>query len=175
MTYGEMSTESFLDILVAQFAGKAMGSMTFLDIGSGMGKIVLLASLFFKQAVGVELSQTLYEQSKYALKSFSASMADAVEESQGAAVIVHGDMFDVDWSFADVIYACTTCFGDSMCERVARKAARELRPGSMILSVTRPLVHESLDRVAVIDCRFSWGLRYTTNSSFFTFLKMLVL
>jgi SAM-dependent methyltransferase len=56
--------------LLAQIPPDAIGTSTFVDVGAGMGRALLLASEYpFKQIVGVEVSPGLYEVAKMNLAS----------------------------------------------------------------------------------------------------------
>lgn len=65
LTYGEISPESFLQILDLVNPTQCP-SKTFVDLGSGSGKAVLVAALsshYFKKVAGIEIVPSLYESS----------------------------------------------------------------------------------------------------------------
>jgi protein-L-isoaspartate O-methyltransferase len=65
------------------------------DLGSGDGRIVILAARKFKaDATGVELDESLYRQSSDELKRLGL---------QQTARIIHGDILRQDYSSADVL------------------------------------------------------------------------
>ncbi|MGH9631397.1 MAG: SAM-dependent methyltransferase [Bryobacteraceae bacterium] len=65
------------------------------DLGSGDGRIVIMAAKKFKaDATGVELDDTLHKQSSEAIRK---------EGLEHTARIIHGDLFKQDYSSADLI------------------------------------------------------------------------
>jgi predicted RNA methylase len=95
------------------------------DLGSGDGRILAVAAHNFKaQAVGIEIDPLLHLLSKTLITLLGLS-----EQVQ----VIHGDIFTQDLSKADVV----TCYLlPSINEKLAEKLARELRPGTRIVSNT---------------------------------------
>jgi len=65
----------------------------FLDLGSGDGRVVMIASLFTK-ATGVEADRTLVKKSRQISQELSSS-----------AEFIHGDFFDHELSKYDILYS----------------------------------------------------------------------
>jgi len=77
-----------------QLGGLKAGEKMF-DLGSGDGRIVILAARKYKaDATGIELDDSLYRQSVERIKSLGLS---------ASARIVHGDLMKQDYSTADLI------------------------------------------------------------------------
>lgn len=77
-----------------QFAGLKAGEKMF-DLGSGDGRIVIMAAEKFKaNATGVEFDKDLVQQSADRIKKFGL---------ESRARIIHGDILQQDYSSADVI------------------------------------------------------------------------
>ena len=51
--------------------------------------------------------------------------------------LTHGDATVIEWSDADVVFINSTCFEDSLLEKLAAKAS-DLKPGSFVFTVTKP-------------------------------------
>lgn len=66
LTYGEVSSESFLQILNVVNPTQESSSKTFVDLGSGSGKAVMIAALsshLFKKVAGIEIVPSLHGSS----------------------------------------------------------------------------------------------------------------
>lgn len=72
--------------------------LRFIDLGSGDGRVVFLASLYGADAFGVEYNPILYSISIKAMSSLS----DIINISN--VHFIKGDAFLLDWSHYDVIY-----------------------------------------------------------------------
>ena len=95
----------------------------FYDLGCGDGRtVVMAAEEFGAKAVGVELREDL------AKKALSA-----VEERglQGRALIIHGDLFNIDLHAANVVFLYLTTSAN---DRVRPKLELELKPGTRVVS-----------------------------------------
>jgi len=159
LTYGEAQLDSFVKVLqrLDLHAGQR-----FLDLGSGAGTLVILASLFGCESVGVEIVQYLYETSMILLDRWEEGKThnpllplhynDSSNNSRCQFLLQ--DMFEIPWKDYDLIYACSTCYGAPMCKRIAIKASEEMERG-LILSVSKPLYN--LKVIDTIECLFSWG------------------
>lgn len=96
---------------------------TFYDLGAGDGRAVIMAAQEFgARAVGVELREDL------AKKALSAVHELGLE---GRVNIVHGDLFDVDISPADVVFLYLTTSAN---DKVRPKLEAELKPGARVVS-----------------------------------------
>lgn len=84
---------SDLDIMQEFFEKLDGDDKVFMDLGSGDGRIVLLASLFFKKAIGVEFDSELIAESMQAAKELELNVEFLQE-----------DYLEVDFSQADVLF-----------------------------------------------------------------------
>jgi len=103
--------------------GRLQPGETMFDLGSGDGRIVIMAAQeFHANAVGVELDEDLYRQS-----------VDRIEQLglQKTARIIHGDILDQDYSSADVL---TVYLLPSSNEKVRPILERQLKPGTRVVS-----------------------------------------
>lgn len=95
---------------------------TVYDLGSGDGRIVIMAAKDFgAAAVGIELNDYLASQSEDKIKKMGL---------QKAARIIHGDLFKVDLRPATVV---TVYLLTVMNERLRPKFEKELLPGTQIV------------------------------------------
>jgi len=77
-----------------QFGGLKAGEKMF-DLGSGDGRIVIMAAQKFKaDATGVEFDDSLYKQSMDKIKTLGLA---------ATARIIHGDLLKQDYSSADLL------------------------------------------------------------------------
>lgn len=124
----------------------------FIDLGSGLGKVVLSAALALPgmRCTGVEL---LGYRNDMAQVRLAQMLAAGVAEDPAAAArvaarvrLVHQDMFDTDVSDASMVYIYSTCFAPMM-DRLADKLARELPEGALVTTVTFPMAHPAFELV----------------------------
>lgn len=165
LIYGELGS----DELKAYFeAVNELGGdrSSFVDLGSGLGKVVMTAALStkFDSYVGVELvpyrhrlAEERYTKFCETISSELAKVEGEISESgedrdvrnkalESIRVIPakisleQGDMFDFNVSGASLIFMYSTCFG-SLMDRVAQKIANEAPPGCLISTTTFGLNH----------------------------------
>jgi len=140
--------------------------LVFVDLGSGVGKVVVQAFLEWPavgSAVGIELSPEraaiAREAWRACLSSDAASRLRAAAEAleamwwrnwtkQGSVVagaarpeqgvqLLEGDLFDLDVSQATHMYVASLCFDTAMLQRVAAKLSSEARSLEVIASLRR--------------------------------------
>ena len=93
------------------------------DLGCGDGRILIMAAQEFgAEAVGVELNLSLVREGRE--KASSLGLEEKVK-------IIHGNLFDIDVSPADVV---TLYLTTSANEKVKPKLEKELRPGARVVS-----------------------------------------
>ena len=93
------------------------------DLGCGDGRIVIMAAEEFgATGIGVDINKRLVQEARKKVKSLD--MAERIE-------IVHGDLFDVDLSTADVVTMYLTTGAN---EKVRPKLEQELRPGARVVT-----------------------------------------
>lgn len=167
MIYGELQQAELERYFVAIAPFVAPGGLM-VDLGSGLGKVVMSAalSLPFQRCVGVELlgyrhrlalqrcqqllalnqqQLTLLPQPLQRAQPLvlphgaSTTLAHLLELPQRLAFI-EADMFKVDVSAATLVFLYSTCFGPLM-PALAHKLASELPPGALVSTTTYPLSH----------------------------------
>lgn len=156
LVYGEFSPQE-LDNYFAALApwlpdgGRAAGH--FIDLGSGLGKVVMTAALALPgmRCSGVELLGYRHEMAQARLASLLA--AGEQHDASGIAARIslrQQDMFETDVSDATVVYLYSTCFAPLM-ERLSEKLARELPPGALVSTTTVPLLHPGFELLQRFD------------------------
>ena len=93
------------------------------DLGCGDGRVVIMAAQDFgAQGVGIEMREDLAKQAMGKISELGL---------EGRVKIVHGDMFKVDISQANVI---TLYLTTSANDKVKPKLEAELKPGTRVVS-----------------------------------------
>jgi hypothetical protein len=151
LIYGEFTQEE-LDHYFAVLAPMLPPQGHFIDLGSGLGKVVMRAALALPgmRCTGVELLGYRHAMAQARLEAMLAAGAledSAVAEAIGARVrLLHQDMFAADVSDASLVYIYSTCFVPLM-ERLGEKLARELPQGALVTTTTYPLLHPAFELV----------------------------
>ena len=163
-TYGELHTDDVYRMLevCASTLNARCSELSLLDIGSGYGRLVLLASLFCERTAGVELVETRHEAALSLLREFGRRVHPLVPAGEIVypSNLTCGDMFGVCWSGYNIVYACSTCFGPEMMERIAEKCVTELDSNAILCTVTHRLPDISsvlLQQIKTTKFRFTWG------------------
>lgn len=106
---------SHLDDVKDFFEQKRFAKDTkFLDLGSGDGRVVLVASLYV-DAVGVEFDEELISRSREAAKKLGMDVS-----------FIQEDFRSLDWSLFDVLYSYADQRWDSFKEKLLSELSGEL-------------------------------------------------
>lgn len=166
LVYGEIDFFSFASIL--QKANPRQGEL-FFDLGHGTGRAIIATHLLyghcFDKIHGIEIISALNSVSTEITSAYLDRIKSSPEIfSQHVCPIDTrlGDLTDdsndaFDWINADVVFANSTCFSDSLMDALSRKAVA-LKPGSRLITFTKPL--STLDAFEIVDSRrycMSWG------------------
>ena len=161
--YGEIDFLSFHNIL--ENAQPQLGEV-FYDLGSGTGKAVFAAALFFdlSKACGIELLPPLYEKSTNQLKkatSFFQNLKPDFEnkylEKIPAIQFIQDSFLSHDFHDANIIYIAATCLSDPTWESLINKMAH-LNPGTRIIVATKSIQHKQFEMIYQGLELMSWGL-----------------
>ena len=175
LVYGELSNEE-LRKYFAELNPMLSPGCRFIDLGSGLGKVVMSAALYFpfSSCKGIEIFP--YRHS-LALESFvnlqklrdevlsqtialvSAQLDEAGQHDSAPDFQIQdllnlsdrvsfqlGDMFDCDVTEADLVFIYSTCFGSLMPE-IAEKLANEAPEGCLVTTTTYQINHPGLELV----------------------------
>ncbi len=169
MIYGELQQEELARYFAAISPFVAPGGVM-VDLGSGLGKVVMSAalSLPFRRCIGVELlgyrhklavqrsghllalarqelarlsqQQPLSATAALPLPSGVHSTLSHLIELPSRIAFIEADMFRVEVRGASLVFLYSTCFGPLMAA-LAHKLAGELQPGALVSTTTYPLQH----------------------------------
>ncbi len=156
LTYGEIVPDSFYEML--KEADPKKGEV-FYDLGSGSGKAVIAAALFFpfSKAIGIELLEDLYNGSQYVLERFKKEIQPHLtQEIIPTIQFFHQDFLDFDFSDGDIVFAHATCFHDGQIRRLFHKFDT-LKKGARLLLVSKSISLSSFKLVKSGEYPLSWG------------------
>ncbi|WP_051293590.1 hypothetical protein [Pseudoduganella violaceinigra] len=149
LIYGEF-TQQELDNYFEAIAPWLPPQGHFIDLGSGLGKVVLNAALALPgmRCTGIELLRYRHDMAQVRLAEMLVAGADedpAAAASVAARVrLQQQDMFAADVGDATLVYVYSTCFAPLM-DRLGEKLARELQPGALLTTVTFPIMHPAFE------------------------------
>ncbi|MYN02634.1 histone methylation protein DOT1-like protein [Pseudoduganella sp. DS3] len=156
LIYGEftpLELDHYFTAVAPWLPERGQGPGHFIDLGSGLGKVVLTAALALPgmRCSGVELLGYRHEMAQARLQAMLAA-GDPQEAGAIAARVQlrQQDMFEADVSDASLVYLYSTCFAPLM-ERLAEKLARELAPGALVSTTTVPLPHPAFELLQRFD------------------------
>ena len=171
LIYGELKREE-LDAFFAEVSPLLEHNKEFIDLGSGLGKVVMTAavSVVFESYLGVEL---IPYRHKLAIKQFenfcqrvSESIAEPLDDANGSYIqdtpfqfnsghlaqiptkvsFQSGDMFACDVSKASLIFMYSTCFG-SLMHKIANKLGNDAPEGCLVSTTTYAINHPGFELV----------------------------
>lgn len=144
LTYGEtpfFTAQNMLDW------AKITAQDKFLDLGSGTGRVVFLASMLYGvKGCGIEMVGGMTEVAKIIAKKLTLQNV----------VFQKGDFLDHDLSNYTIIYIAGTTFKESTRKELAQKTA-SLPKGARVISVSKPIRGPSLSLIDSKNFYFSWG------------------
>lgn len=163
-TYGEILPQGAFDMLWR--VGAKPGDR-FYDLGSGTGKVVMLAYLAGLRATGIELSHARWKASckaassaRVLLDSDGNPAVDAPEslecpKNAASMDLLWASLLDVDFTDADVIFICSVVFSIELVHKLAA-TARWMKPGSRIVSY-QPLDGSEFKEIGKFATPTSWS------------------
>ncbi|EEH54407.1 uncharacterized protein MICPUCDRAFT_51323 [Micromonas pusilla CCMP1545] len=146
--YGELSWEGMWDVVA--LAEPKPGDI-FLDLGSGLGKMVVAQSLTrdFAECWGVEILPELHDAAMDAPGKLRAAMGDDAFDALPEVDLRRGDMLAADVSDADVIYCYATVFAAQVVSRLQAKLAAEMKPGARLVMISKQMESPEFDAFGV--------------------------
>jgi len=106
-----------------------------------------------KKCFGVELLEGLYDLAK---SSASQVMNQTAFKDVVPIEILQGDMLAVDWSNADIVYASSICFPDSLVDGIADKCVL-LKKGSRVITLKNFPPRDYLKLEYLLKLKMTWG------------------
>jgi len=155
LTYGEFDFHFFAQVLdrahYHYYGGEASAPTTWndkvmMDIGSGMGRLVLGAAALYpewKECRGVELLQGIHDVAVEKLQDCTVHSTtcvlptgDNVPLSMAPVTLSCGSFEDPDISLNDMdcAFAFSSCFTPDLMERLGQVIGRQCKPGSVIIT-----------------------------------------
>ena len=156
-TFGEISFDGFKEVLDII---NTTDEIEFMDLGSGLGKAMVLASLMFscKRVVGVERLPSLADKSKEILNKYCMDIKESYPDIDVPSVSIISDVFDtISLSTADVIFASATCFSDNTMDSITSRV-HELKIGAYFIVFTRQITSNHLECIYKGAHKMGWGL-----------------
>lgn len=133
-TYGEMLLPSFARIL--ELAAPQPGE-TFYDLGSGTGKVLVMADLLhdFAKVVGIEFLPTLNAKAIELLARYETGLRPAARRPAELQAR-QGDMLATDLSDADIVFVHATCMDQALLDGLAQRALG-CKPTTRFIMISR--------------------------------------
>lgn len=156
LVYGEFNKNSFntcLDILKDFYYINKNKKV--LDLGSGIGKVVIAMHYtdYFKQVDGIEIVDTLVEDSKKCIDLYSKLFNKNISNIS----IYQGDFKDFDISDYDIIISNTTT-DDKIRAMLKDKIVKEAKRDAIIITSITRFDDKKLKQIRKITTSFSWGI-----------------
>ena len=171
LVYGELKREE-LNAFFAEVSQLLEHNLEFIDLGSGLGKVVMTAavSVAFESYLGVELlpyrhklaiqrfedfcqgiNELIAKPAAEAIGSYSQDNPSQIDVERLAQLFPKvsfqsGDMFACDVSRASLIFMYSTCFG-SLMHKIANKLAAEAPEGCLVSTTTYAINHPGFELV----------------------------
>jgi len=149
--YGEICSSSVVKLL--DLVGARPGQR-FYDLGSGLGKVVVLAWLLGLNATGVELVHERWDAACAALDHARSTGMRFPDESNQLSFL-HASFFDVDFSDADILFTNSLLFTEKMMHGLSL-AVQRMKPGSKILTIN-PIMAFNLRMDGLFSAVVSWS------------------
>ena len=135
----------------------------FWDIGCGAARPLAIAALNFpmlSKCCGVELLEGLYN-----LAEDTANQIRMLKETKFQDIVpievFKGDMLELDWwSTADIVYASSICFPDSLIEGIVEKCAL-LKKGARVITLKSFSSSEGGDTPSYLRLDYTLKLKMT--------------
>jgi Histone methylation protein DOT1 len=138
------------------------GARVFYDLGSGTGKCVATAAFLSKFDVcrGIELVEGLFNISLSIKSKYDEEFPRIQSENPDlfsfvpSLEFILNDIFEVDWSDADLIFVNSTCFEPEMMVRLGKK---KLKFGTVAITNSRPISGENWIMLETYRKKMNWG------------------
>lgn len=134
--------------------------LVFYDLGSGSGKQVLTAALYepsITTAKGIEIVPEMHQIACKVLTQLQQEFLPAFDFPSKQIEFTCGDIFQLDWSDGDIVLLNSTCFSMHMISLLEEKGLQCLKPGSLIITLTKRLTNPRFIQVGCRERRMSWG------------------
>ena len=126
----------------------------FWDLGCGAGKCMVAMGLLYpqlKKVCGVEFLDKLYETCKNSLQNVQVSNRDLPEFD-----VKHGNMLEIDWSDADILFSSSICFPNELIEGILEKC-HLLKKGARFITLKSFPQNNIFEVKYSIRVKMTWG------------------
>ena len=138
---------------------------TLVDLGSGAGKAVFTAALYFdfSKSCGIELLPAFYKKANKQLnkaKILIQHNKKLIEEYSRKISIIHfinGNFLHTDFFDANIIYISATCLNEDTWGKLIGKLA-QLKPGARIIVATKVINDVQFELIHKGTELMDWGL-----------------
>jgi hypothetical protein len=144
LCYGEINFLSFIALLSNTSINQ---SSVFIDLGSGIGKAVVACALCFKpkKCIGIEILKPLHEAANQVTEELDANIE-----------LINDNFHHQNISLATHIYFSSVGFVGNEWSLFENKLL-ECKPGTEIITLSKPLNSDSYKLLAATDIEMSWG------------------
>jgi Histone methylation protein DOT1 len=159
LVYGEIEFWSFARIL--ELVQPRHGE-TFVDLGSGTGKGVLIAATLFPfgKCIGIELLSSLHKIAMLKaqqLASVCKLCTSVVLRDNTTEIELHcADITQQKWNAADIVYMASTAFTDELFDIVAT-LCNDLPAHCRVITLSKSLPNPQFKVVHSAHYQMSWG------------------
>lgn len=152
--YGEIQFLPFFALLEKAMPRKGE---VFYDLGSGIGKAVFTAALYFdfKKTVGIECLPGLNRAAHTQLQKATDYLIPI--EKLAPIQFVEADFLNYDFSDANIIFINATCFSYSTWEQLVAKF-KLLKSGSRLIVTTKKMPADAFEVIQQSFALMSWGV-----------------
>jgi hypothetical protein len=145
-TYGEID---FMHMIPVFALVNPQPGEVFWDLGCGAGKCMAAMALLYpelKSVNGVEFLPGLHSLCVGSLEKLCR---------EGTNVLL-GDMLEVDWSDADIIFTSSICFPEELIEGILEKA-KQLKVGTRIITLKSLPPNDAFVQAYSLRVKMTWG------------------
>lgn len=151
--YGELLYPSTLKIINKL---NLSSKDSILDLGSGLGKFVI--QMFLRSSVGkvigIEAAQYLYKQSERVINQVKKELPFFWENNR-ELTLIESNFLEVDWEISNIIYSCSTCFTQTLLDKIGEKINHTSNVNHVLSLRPLPtLTRLKLHQVFSVEC--SW-------------------
>lgn len=150
-TYGEILFPSFAEILAK---AEPKSGDVFYDLGSGVGKATIAASLLydFSRVVGIEKMIRLYNQANIILGEYNK-----ITKTNQQTKYINDDFKSVDFSDADMVFMHATCWSYELENLNFIRKLEGLKKGARIITATYAIGSTVFNTSHIGAYKFNWG------------------
>lgn len=157
ITYGEPtadSCEKMIELLKDHM--KLDGTETMIDLGSGIGKILIALHYagYFKELYGIELLKYMADESKNIIQNYGEKFNKDISNIH----IIQGSYLEYNKFNKFDLLISNTSTNDDLRINLTKKINKEGKNNAMVLSSISPFEFEDLRLLKETVCQWSWGL-----------------